>query len=225
MIGGNILAASQTNVKRLLAYSSIAHAGYLLIGLAIGTSFGIEAILVYLAAYAVMNVGAFGVVLVLERSIGLGTNLEDYRGLGTRQPILAGSMALFLFALAGFPGTVGFVGKYTIFAAAVQAGHGELTVIGVIASMIGFYYYLRVIWAMYFTAAPANIAKSADIVANTTVSGTGIATATVNSVIIASQPIAINVAIGLGLAIIGTLLLGIVPGPLVDLARQAAGLP
>jgi NADH-quinone oxidoreductase subunit N len=228
MIGGNLYAATQTNVKRMLAYSSIAHAGYILIGVAIGTSDGIAATMFYLASYSVMNIGAFGIVVAIERVAGLGTDLTDYNGLAVRRPWLAGLMAVFLFALAGFPGTVGFVGKYTVFYAAAVAHHGELTIIGVIASMVGFYYYLRVIWAMYF-AAPSVVTDGADseIMATTAdgVSGMGLATAMAGKAIVSARPVAVGAVFGLMLALVGTVLFGIVPGPLFDLARRAAGLP
>jgi NADH-quinone oxidoreductase subunit N len=228
MVGGNILAATQTNVKRMLAYSSIAHAGYLLIGIALGTALGVAALFYYLGAYAVMNLGAFGVVLVLERVAGLGTNLDDYRGLATRRPGLAAALAVFLFALAGIPGTAGFVAKYTIFYAAVVGGHPELTIIGVIASMLGFYYYLRVVWAMYFVPAPEMAAQEALPTGTpqaSQVTLAGLNTAVVTKLATAAPPLAAGAVIALALALIGTLALGIIPAPLISLARQAAGLP
>jgi NADH-quinone oxidoreductase subunit N len=161
MIGGNLLAATQTNVKRMLAYSSIAHAGYILVGITLNNAAGMSSVLFYLGAYTAMNIGAFGTVLVLERREGQGTDLNDYAGLSRRQPVLAAIMALFLLALAGFPGTAGFFAKWYIFYAAIQNQHLELAIIGLLASVLGFFYYLRVIWAMYFTdgrereAAPA----------------------------------------------------------------------
>jgi NADH-quinone oxidoreductase subunit N len=151
MIGGNLLAATQTNVKRMLAYSSIAHAGYILVGITLDNAAGMSSVLFYLGAYTFMNIGAFGTVLVLERREGQGTDLNDYAGLARRQPVLAGVMALFLLALAGFPGTVGFPAKWAIFYAAIKNQHLELAIIGLLASALGFFYYLRVIWAMYFT--------------------------------------------------------------------------
>ncbi len=151
MIGGNLLAATQTNVKRMLAYSSIAHAGYILVGITLNNAAGLASVLFYLGAYTFMNIGAFGAVLALERREGLGTDLNDYAGLSRRQPVLAAVMALFLLALAGFPGTVGFPAKWYIFYAAIQHEHLELAIIGLLASALGFFYYLRVIWAMYFT--------------------------------------------------------------------------
>jgi len=149
MILGNILAVVQTDVKRLLAYSSIAHAGYLLVGIVVNTQLGLAAVLFYLMAYTFMNIGAFGVVLALERRGGLGTGLQDYAGLKRTHPVLAVAMALFLFSLAGIPPTVGFSAKYYIFYAAIQGGHLELAIIGLVSSVLGFFYYLRVFFVMY----------------------------------------------------------------------------
>ncbi len=159
MIGGNILAATQTNVKRMLAYSSIAHAGYILVGVVINNGQGLASVLFYLGAYTFMNIGAFGTVLVLERREGLGTDLDDYAGLARRQPVIAALMAVFMLALAGFPGTVGFPAKWYVFYAAIANGHLELAIIGLAASVLGFFYYLRVIWAMYFTEGSAREAQ------------------------------------------------------------------
>ncbi|HEU5199552.1 MAG TPA: NADH-quinone oxidoreductase subunit N, partial [Ktedonobacterales bacterium] len=154
MIGGNILAATQTNVKRMLAYSSIAHAGYILVGVVVNNGQGLSSMIFYLGAYAFMNMGAFGVVLVLEQREGQGTDLADYAGLARRHPVIAALMAVFMLALAGFPGTVGFPAKWYIFYAAIANGHLELAIIGLAASVLGFFYYLRVIWAMYFVDTP-----------------------------------------------------------------------
>ncbi len=160
IIGGNILALVQTNTKRLLAYSSIAHAGYLLIGIEVGGVVGVSAILFYLLCYAFMNLGAFGVVSVLERVDNRGSNYSDIRGLWYRQPLLAGTLAIFLFALAGFPPMSGFAAKYYIFYAALQGGHPELLIIGVLASVLGMYYYLRVIATMFMEQEPATVTVS-----------------------------------------------------------------
>ena len=135
----------------MLAYSSIANGGYLLIAVAVATPVAAAALLIYLAAYTVGNVGAFGVVLALERADGRGTMLDDYAGLARRRPWLAASMAVFLLSLAGVPALAGFVGKWYVFRAAVVGGHTELAIIGALASVVGIFYYLRVIWAMYFT--------------------------------------------------------------------------
>lgn len=149
IVGGNILALVQSNVKRLLAYSSIAHAGYLLIGVVAGGTVGLSAILFYLFCYAFLNLGAFGIVSVLERADNSGSSLSDLRGLWYRQPLLASFLAFFMLSLAGFPPMAGFAAKYYIFYAALQSGHPELLIIGVLASVLGMYYYLRVIAAMF----------------------------------------------------------------------------
>ena len=149
IVGGNILALVQSNVKRMLAYSSIAHAGYLLIGVVVGGAIGLSAILFYLLCYTFMNLGAFGIVSILERADNTGNDLSEIRGLWYRQPVLAGLLAFFMLALAGFPPMAGFAAKYYIFYAALQGGYPELLIIGVLASVLGMYYYLRVIAAMF----------------------------------------------------------------------------
>lgn len=154
IVGGNLLAVVQKDVKRMLAYSSIAHAGYLLIGVVVGANgnvpgLGMSAILFYLLCYTFLNIGAFGVVAVLERVDNSGTGPHELRGLWHRQPVLAGTLAFFLFSLAGFPPMAGFAAKYYIFYAALVAGHPELLVIGVLASVLGMYYYLRPIATMF----------------------------------------------------------------------------
>lgn len=150
MILGNLIALVQDNVKRMLAYSSIAHAGYVLVGLATGVGEGYSAVLYYLLAYTIMNVGAFGVVAFYERQKGLDfTDVENYAGLGFKQPLMGVAISIFLFSLAGMPGTVGFIGKYQVFAAAIQSGMVGLTIIGVLASVVSVYYYLRVMVYLY----------------------------------------------------------------------------
>src|SRR5579859_866427 len=163
IVGGNVLALVQSNVKRLLAYSSIAHAGYLLIGIIAGGTVGLSAILFYLFCYAFLNLGAFGIVSVLERADNSGSNLNELRGLWYRQPLLAGLLAFFMLSLAGFPPMAGFAAKYYIFYAALQSGHPELLIIGVLASVLGMYYYLRVIAAMFMEREPA--AQAANVAA------------------------------------------------------------
>ncbi|MDX1586847.1 MAG: NADH-quinone oxidoreductase subunit N, partial [Balneolaceae bacterium] len=135
MILGNIIALVQDNIKRMLAYSSIAHAGYLLVGLAAGTPEGYSAVLYYLFAYTIMNVGAFGVVAYYERQQGLDfTDINNYAGLGFKSPMMGVMLSIFLFSLAGIPPMIGFIGKYLVFAAAINAGMISLAVIGVLAS-------------------------------------------------------------------------------------------
>ena len=154
MIIGNLIALVQDNVKRMLAYSSIAHAGYLLVGLAAGTAEGYSGMLYYLFAYTLMNVGAFGVIAYYEHNRNLDfTHINNYAGLGFRQPVMGVLLSIFLFSLAGIPPFVGFLGKYYVFAAAVNAGLITLAVIGVLASAASVYYYLRVMVYLYFKEA------------------------------------------------------------------------
>jgi NADH-quinone oxidoreductase subunit N len=163
IVGGNIMALVQSNVKRLLAYSSIAHGGYLLIGVVVGGTLGASAILFYLLCYTFLNLGAFGVVSMLERADNSGLEASDLRGLWYRQPALAGFLAFFLLSLAGFPPMAGFAAKYYLFYAALVGGHPELLIIGVLASVLGMYYYLRVIATMFMEqerAPAAHVAAS-----------------------------------------------------------------
>lgn len=163
MIVGNLLALQQRSMKRMLAYSSIAHAGYMLVGvLALGKQAGgASAILFYLVAYAAMTFGAFAIVQVVSNTFSSQKNSDDvsrFQGLGSAQPVLAILMSLFLFAMAGLPpGLSGLVGKFFLFSAAVKADYVMLSVVGVVCSAISCYYYLRVIVAMYFMEpAPAS---------------------------------------------------------------------
>jgi NADH-quinone oxidoreductase subunit N len=143
MVVGNVIAIAQTSVKRMLAYSSIAHAGYLLVGVVAGNAAGQNGVLFYLLAYTIMNVAAFGIVSILETREGKHLTFEEYEGLSTRQPLLAALMALFMFSLAGIPPFAGFFGKYYVFAGAVEAGYTWLAIVGVIMTVVSAYYYLR----------------------------------------------------------------------------------
>ena len=148
---GNLTAIVQTNLKRLLAYSSIAHAGYLLMGLTAASTAGVQAILIYLIIYVLMNVGAFLVVIAVSRHTG-GEDIKDFRGLGTRAPVAALALTVFLFSLTGIPPFAGFAGKYLIFAAVVRHGgfwYVLLAVIGVLNSAVSLFYYARIIKAMF----------------------------------------------------------------------------
>ena len=146
---GNVAALVQDNVKRLLAYSSIAHAGYVLVAFAAKPELGAPAVMFYTAAYAAMNVGAFAVVSHLANENERYVTLEDYAGLGRRAPILAGTLGIFLISLIGIPITGGFFAKFYVFSAALQSDLVGLTIIGVINSAVGAYYYLKIIVVMY----------------------------------------------------------------------------
>ncbi|TDL91096.1 NADH-quinone oxidoreductase subunit NuoN [Meridianimarinicoccus aquatilis] len=149
---GSIAAIAQTNIKRLMAYSSIAHMGYALIGLASGTVFGVQAMLVYMAIYVTMNVGTFAFILTMSRDGQPVTDIKSLNNLSEREPVKALAMLILLFSLAGVPPLVGFFGKYYVLDAAVQADMAWLAVAGVIASVIGAFYYLRIVYYMYFGA-------------------------------------------------------------------------
>ena len=145
---GNLTAIWQRNLKRLLAYSSIAHAGYMMMGVVMLSSAGLKAVMFYTGAYLFMNLGAFLVVLLLAESIG-SEDIEDYRGLGWRSPWIALAMSAFLFSLTGLPPTAGFIGKVYLFAAVVDGGLYWLAVVGALNSAVSLYYYARVVRAMY----------------------------------------------------------------------------
>jgi NADH-quinone oxidoreductase subunit N len=149
MTTGNVVAVAQKNIKRMLAYSSIAHAGYLLIALVAANNMGVSGVLFYILAYTFMNIGAFAIVIVLSRKGDEFMQIDDYAGLGFKHPGLAIAMALFMLSMAGVPPTAGFVGKFYIFSAAVKSGYVGLAVIGVINAVISVYYYLRIIVVMY----------------------------------------------------------------------------
>jgi NADH-quinone oxidoreductase subunit N len=151
MVVGNVMALAQQNVKRLLAYSSIAHAGYVLVGLAAGSSAGYSGALFYLLVYAVMNIGAFGVMGMLEwdRKQGREQTLSSLAGVAEQRPVIGVTMSVFMFSLIGFPPFGGFIGKYAVFAPAVEAGLTWLVIVGVLMSALSAYYYLRVIYVFW----------------------------------------------------------------------------
>lgn len=154
MVYGNVAALTQSNVKRLLAYSSIAHAGYALLGLVAASAMGAWSLLMYMLVYAFMNLGAFGFVILLETRGYAGETVEDYAGLARRHPAAAAGMLLFLLSLTGIPPTAGFMGKLYLFAAAVQAGYAWLAVVGLVMSAVSLYYYFRIVVQMYLRDEP-----------------------------------------------------------------------
>ena len=194
MTVGNIAAVTQSNVKRMLAYSSIAHAGYLLIGIVAGTPRGVTATLVYLLVYTFMQIGAFAVVVLLRRQDVVGDELKDFSGLAFRRPFAAFAMLVFMLSLGGIPPTAGFMGKFWLFGAAIEAHYYWLAVIGVANSAISLYYYIRIVVFMY-----------------------------VKKEQLGSEPVsspALNVA--LAVAVAATLALGIYPRVLFELADASA---
>jgi len=163
MVLGNVLAIAQANVKRMLAYSSIAHAGYLLVGVAAGTAAAYSGALYYLLVYTLMNIGAFGVMAFLEwdGKAGREQTLDSLAGVGLRRPILGVTMGFFMFSLTGFPPLGGFLGKYAIFAPAIDAGLTWLVIIAVLASAVSAYYYLRVLY-VFFMRSPEDVPEAAE---------------------------------------------------------------
>jgi NADH-quinone oxidoreductase subunit N len=200
MIGGNLLAVSQFNIKRLLSYSAVAHAGYLMIGLVADNTLSRSGLLFYLLGYTVMTLAAFAVVMAVEGPQGEGLQISDYAGLHKRHPWLAGIMTIALLSLAGIPPTVGFFGKAFIFGAAIQSGGWNiaLALVGIVTSVIAAYYYFRIIIQMY-TAQPASEPATARI----------------------GRPAA-SLGFVLAVAVIGTLGLGILANFALDWANQAA---
>lgn len=157
MLYGSIVAIAQKNLKRMLAYSSISHAGYMAIGLAAANSEAFSGIIFYLAAYTFMNIGAFGIISIIEKQNDANTDLTAYAGLASKSPILAAFMSLFMFALAGIPPLAGFFGKYYVFISAIEADLTWLTVVGVFSSVISVYFYLRLVVYMYFKESEKDI--------------------------------------------------------------------
>lgn len=151
MLIGNISALAQTNIKRMLAFSSVAHAGYIMMGLVSGSQYGYSGIVFYLTAYMLMQIGSFVIVAILERNGEKYLELSDYAGLSKRHPVLAAFMAIFMLSLAGIPPFAGFFGKYYLFTAAIDAGFLWLTLVGVLSSIISVYFYIGLIVKMYFT--------------------------------------------------------------------------
>jgi NADH-quinone oxidoreductase subunit N len=151
MVVGTVVGVLQSNIKRMLAYSSIAHAGYLILGIVAANSAGKAAVLFYLLAYAVANIGALGIVALLGTADHQHDQLRDFAGLWNTRPGLAGLMTVFLLSLGGFPPTAGFIGKWYIFSAAMQEGHTSLAIIGVLSSVVSVFFYLRIVVMMYMT--------------------------------------------------------------------------
>jgi NADH-quinone oxidoreductase subunit N len=157
MLFGSIVAIAQDNIKRMLAYSSISHAGYMLIGLAAGNSSGTAGVIFYLAVYTFMNLAAFGIIAIIEGKNDNNLNINSYAGLGSKHPVLAALLSLVMFSLAGIPPLAGFFAKYYIFISAIQSGLTWLAILGVISSVISVYFYLRIVVLMYFKSAEQEI--------------------------------------------------------------------
>jgi NADH-quinone oxidoreductase subunit N len=191
---GAVAAIVQTNIKRLMAYSSIGHVGFALIALAAGTQEGLRGLLIYLAIYLAMNVGTFVIILNMRRGDQAVEDISDLAGLARTRPVMAACMAIFMFSLAGIPWLAGFFGKLYVFLAAIHAGLYALAVVGVLASVIGAYYYLRIIKVMYFDEPAAEL----------------------------DQPFGLPMGIILTATALFTLLFVVFPAPLLQSAEVAA---
>jgi NADH-quinone oxidoreductase subunit N len=194
MTVGNVVALAQSNLKRMLAYSSVAHVGYMLVGLVAGGVVGASAVLFYLLAYVFTTGGAFGAILLCERGREEAVDVGDYAGLARRHPLLAAALTLFLLSLVGIPPLAGFFAKFYVFGSAVRSGYLWLAVIAVLNSAVAAYYYLRVIVYMYMREADGEGAVYAPSFAG---------------------------GLALVIAVVGIVLLGVVPAPFVDLAQAA----
>jgi len=193
MAVGNVVALAQTNIKRMLAYSSIAHAGYALIGIIVANSEGLASTMNYLMIYAFMNMGAFAVVIMLRTEGFKGDSITDYEGLAKTHPFLAALMLIFMFSLTGIPPTAGFIGKLYVFMAAINAGYTWLVLVAVVFSVISAYFYLRIVMYMYMREPKVEVVTSQ--------SGT--------------------LGIALGVTTVAVLVIGVFPSFLVKLAKAA----
>ncbi|TLD42711.1 MAG: NADH-ubiquinone oxidoreductase chain N [Candidatus Jettenia ecosi] len=194
MTVGNVVAIAQTNVKRMLAYSSIAHAGYLLIALVAANDMGMSSVLFYILAYTFMNIGALAIVIIVSQKGDEFIQIHDFAGLGFKHPGLAVAMSLFMLSMAGIPPTAGFVGKFYIFSAAIKSGYIGLAVIGVINSVISVFYYLRIMVIMYMKEPTRDF-----------------------------NPLTLSplIVVAIVLSVIGTLHLGIFPSKIMEIAQQS----
>ncbi|MEU3040405.1 NADH-quinone oxidoreductase subunit NuoN [Streptomyces diastaticus] len=195
MVVGAVVAVTQTDVKRLLAYSSVAHAGFILAGVIAATPAGVSSVLFYLAAYSFVTIGAFAVVTLVRDAGGEATHLSKWAGLGRRSPLVAAVFAVFLLAFAGIPLTSGFSGKFAVFSAAAEGGAGALVIIGVLSSAVAAFFYVRVIVLMFFSEPRAD-----------------------GPTVTVPSPLTISV---IGVGVVVTVVLGVAPQYFLDLAGQA----
>jgi NADH-quinone oxidoreductase subunit N len=193
LVVGNVVAIVQDDIKRMLAYSSIAHAGYIMIAVAatMGSENGVGAALFYMFAYLFTNLGAFAIVLILERDWNTGTQLDDYKGLAKHSPLLALAMAFFMLSLTGIPTTGGFAGKFYVFRSAIEADLIWLAIVGIVTSVVSAFYYLRVVYLMYMFEGEVQLFTSRGVLAV------------------------------VGITAVATLVLGLFPGPGFELASEA----
>jgi NADH-quinone oxidoreductase subunit N len=195
MLVGSLIAITQSDIKRMLAYSAVAQSGFILVGVATVTPAGIAAVLFYLIAYGFVSIGAFAVIAMVRDSSGEATHLSKWAGLGKKSPMVATVFSIFMLSLAGIPLTSGFVIKFSVFAAAIEAGATWLVIIAVMASVVAAFFYIRVIVIMFFSEPTENTATVAIPSAFTTV------------------------ALAAGATV--TLVLGIIPQPVIEMVSNA----
>jgi NADH-quinone oxidoreductase subunit N len=195
MLVGSIIAISQSDIKRMLAYSSIAQAGFILVGVIAASPAGLAGSMFYLISYGFTTIGAFAVISLVRDESGEATNLSKWAGLGRRSPLVGGVFALFMLGLAGIPLTSGFIGKFSVFAAAIASGDTWLVIVAVVASLIAAFFYVRVIVVMFFTEPGPQTA----------------------SVVVPSAFTTIALAAGATV----TLVLGVLPQPVLELVSNA----
>ena len=213
IVVGNVGALGQSSLKRLLAYSSVAQAGYMLAGVVVASRLGLQATLFYLVVYLVMNLAAFAVIVARERETPLGDDIASLHGLGASRPALAWPMTIAMLALAGFPATAGFIGKFYLIDATVDGGYAWLGVVIVIGSMISLAYYLKVVAAIWMTPAPRARSSRRPAAAEPVLAG-----GSDDATSLRGQGEVVGVAVFFGAL---TIVLGVVPSPLFDLVRDA----
>jgi NADH-quinone oxidoreductase subunit N len=196
MLVGAILSVTQTDIKRLLAYSSIAHAGFVMTGLLAFDRVGISAVMFYVVAYGFSTIAAFAIVSLVREGGSEATHLSQWAGLGKSHPVVAAAFAFLLLAFAGIPLTSGFTAKFAVFSAAIDHGATPLAVVGVLASAIAAFVYIRVVVLMYFSDPASDTVK------------------------VVSPSILTSTAVSIGVLL--TLVLGVIPGPLLDLASRSS---
>jgi NADH-quinone oxidoreductase subunit N len=223
IVVGNVGALGQSSLKRLLAWSSVAQAGYMLAGVVVATQLGAKATALYLAVYLAMNLAAFAVIIARERETGLGDHIDAVAGIGASRPLLAWPMTLAMLSLAGIPATAGFIGKVYLIEASVDGGYTWLAIFIVGGSMISLAYYLRVIAAMWMRPEPgtALMPSSTGVGGRPALAGAaGTEPVATTEVVRRAEPEIVAVAVLFGIA---TLVGGIVPSPLFDLVKHAGG--
>ncbi len=193
MFTGNIIAVLQKDVKRMLAYSSIAHAGYIVVGLVSGDAYGMSSALFYLISYTFTITGSFAIITYLEKKDGTGNELSDYSGLSKNHPVLSLVMSVFMLSLAGIPPTAGFMAKFYVFSSAIKNGYTGLAIFGILTSVISLYYYLRIVYAMYFEEPERQTSTS----------------------------VTVGISVGIIIALWGVIQLGIMPSGIMSLTMQS----